>query len=896
MMSEECMKGLTAQQVEESRRKYGENVLTPPERESLWKKFIEKFNDPIIRILLIALLLSVVISCVHCWGPEKAGLSAFLEPVGIFFAIVLASGIGFIFEVRAARAFEVLNTVNDDVMVTVVRDGKVCEVLRKEVVVGDIVMLNTGDEVPADGVLLQAQSLQINESTLTGEPMIAKTTVETDFDDEATYPSNKVLRSTTVVDGNGVMRVELVGDATEYGKVNEGAQIDNGIDTPLQLQLKRLASIISKIGYAAAAITFALLSVKTFVLGGEMTTMDIVSDMLHNFMIAVTLIVVSVPEGLPMSVTLSLALSMNRMLKTNNLVRKMHACETMGAATVICTDKTGTLTQNKMQVYESNFLALGSQVLGADKVSLLVKEGVAVNATANLGREGGEVKAIGNPTEAALLLWLDKQGIDYAPLRDGANVLSRLTFSTERKYMATVVQSPLLGKKVLYVKGAPEIVLANCNRVEVAGGDFAKVDAQRPMVEAKLLEYQNMAMRTLGFAYQILDDDADAAPYADGRLSGTDLTFLGFVAISDPVRADVPEAVKRCLDAGVDVKIVTGDTSGTAREIGRQIGICDNNTPADAIITGPEFEALSDDEAAKRVMALKIMCRARPMDKQRLVRLLQEQDAVVAVTGDGTNDAPALKAAQVGLSMGDGTSVAKEASDITIIDNSFSSITRAVMWGRSLYRNIQRFLLFQLTINVAACLIVMIGSLLGTESPLTITQMLWVNLIMDTFAAGALASLSPSWNVMKERPRKSGENGDFIITKSMAHSIFVVGVIFVAVQIALLVWMSGENGLTPYGQSEFFTFFVMLQFWNMFNAKAYLTGESAFKGLWENKALLLVCMLILIGQFIIVTFGGKMFNVVPLTAESWVVIIAATSIVLWVGEAIRLVTALVRKR
>ena len=888
-MTEEKIQGLTLHQVEENRRKYGENILTPPARESLWKKFLEKFEDPIIRILLIAWALSMVISCVHCWGPEQAGFSAFLEPIGIFFAIVLASGIGFIFEVKAARAFEVLNTVNDDVQVTVIRDGNVQEVSRKDIVVGDVVVLNTGDEVPADGVLLQAQSLQINESTLTGEPMIAKTTVEADFDDEATYPSNKVLRGTTVVDGNGIMRVELVGDATEYGKVNQGAQIENGIDTPLQMQLKRLAGVISKLGYAAAGITFTLLSVKTFIAFDDLSAMDVVSAMLHNFMIAVTLIVVSVPEGLPMSVTLSLALSMNRMLKANNLVRKMHACETMGAATVICTDKTGTLTQNKMQVYESNFMALDGNVLGKDKLSALVKEGVAVNATANLNRESGEVKTIGNPTEAALLLWLDKQGVDYLPLREQATVLSRLTFSTERKYMATVVKSPLLGKNVLYVKGAPEIVLENCNRVEVAGGSFVGVAEQRPYVEAKLLEYQNMAMRTLGFAYQILDDDADTAPYADGRLKGTDLTFLGFVAISDPVRADVPEAVKCCLDAGVDVKIVTGDTSGTAREIGRQIGICNENTPADAIITGPEFEALSDDEAAKRVMALKIMCRARPMDKQRLVRLLQEQDSVVAVTGDGTNDAPALKAAQVGLSMGDGTSVAKEASDITIIDNSFSSITRAVMWGRSLYRNIQRFLLFQLTINVAACLIVMIGSLIGTESPLTITQMLWVNLIMDTFAAGALASLSPSWSVMKDRPRKSGENGDFIITKSMARKIFAVGAIFVAVQVALLLWMSGSDGLTSYEQSEFFTFFVMLQFWNMFNAKAYLSGTSAFKGLWENKSFLLVCLIIVMGQFLIVTFGGKMFNVVPLTAVSWGVIIASTSVVLWGGELVRLI-------
>ncbi len=889
-MLEDKIQGLTTQQVEESRRKYGENILTPPARESLWKKFLEKFEDPIIRILLIAWVLSMVISGVHCWGPEQAGFSAFLEPIGIFFAIVLASGIGFIFEVKAARAFDVLNTVNDDVMVTVKRDGKILEVARREIVVGDIVLLNTGDEVPADGVLLQAQSLQINESTLTGEPVIAKTTVEADFDDEATYPSNRVLRSTTVVDGNGIMRVECVGDATEYGKVNEGAQIESGVETPLQIQLNRLAGVISKLGYAAAGITFALLSIKTFLAFGNLSAMDIVSDMLHNFMIAVTLIVVSVPEGLPMSVTLSLALSMNRMLKANNLVRKMHACETMGAATVICTDKTGTLTQNRMQVHESNFFALAGQALGGDVVSALVKEGVAVNATANLNRDGGDVRTIGNPTEAALLLWLDKQGCDYMPLREQATVLSRLTFSTERKYMATVVKSPLLGKNVLYVKGAPEIVLANCNRVEVAADVFATVTEQRPMVEAKLLEYQNMAMRTLGFAYQILDDDAGTAPYADGRLSGVDLTFLGFVAISDPVRADVPEAVKCCLEAGVDVKIVTGDTSGTAREIGRQIGICDNDTPADAVITGPEFEALSDEEAAKRVMALKIMCRARPMDKQRLVRLLQEQDAVVAVTGDGTNDAPALKAAQVGLSMGDGTSVAKEASDITIIDNSFSSITRAVMWGRSLYRNIQRFLLFQLTINVAACLIVMIGSLIGTESPLTITQMLWVNLIMDTFAAGALASLSPNWAVMKERPRKSGENGDFIITKSMALNIFIVGALFVAVQVALLLWMSTEDGgLSQYAQSEFFTFFVMLQFWNMFNAKAYLTGQSAFKGLWENKSFLFVCLVIVLGQFLIVTFGGEMFNVVPLSAKSWGVIIASTSLVLWVGEALRLV-------
>lgn len=880
-MSKEKITGLTSQEVLESRKAHGENILTPPEKTSLWKQFLEKFEDPIIRILLLAWVLSMVIAGVHCWGPEQDGFQAFLEPLGIFFAIMLASTIGFYFEVKAARAFDVLNTVNDDVMVTVMREGKVQEVSRKEIVVGDVVVLGTGDEVPADGFLLESHSLQINESTLTGEPVISKTTVEADFDKEATYPSNRVLRSTTVVDGHGIMRVDLVGDATEYGKVNQGALIDNDLDTPLQMQLKKLAGVISKLGYAAAAITFILLTVKFFVSGGDFGAMDIVSALLHNFMIAVTLVVVSVPEGLPMSVTLSLALSMNRMLKTNNLVRKMHACETMGAATVICTDKTGTLTQNRMQVHEANFFA-------GDSVDSLVAEGIAVNSTANLNREEGTVKTIGNPTEAALLLWLDRQGVDFQPLRDGAKMVSQLTFSTERKYMATVVESPVLGKKVLYVKGAPEIVLGLCNRVTMPGGKYSTVENERPAIEAKLLEYQNMAMRTLGFACQVLDESDSDTPYENGRLHGADLTFLGFVAISDPVRSDVPEAVQSCIAAGVDVKIVTGDTPGTAKEIGRQIGICGKDTPADAVITGPDFEALSDEEAAKRVMGLKIMCRARPMDKQRLVRLLQEQDAVVAVTGDGTNDAPALKAAQVGLSMGDGTSVAKEASDITIIDNSFASIARAVMWGRSLYRNIQRFLLFQLTINVAACVIVMLGSLVGTESPLTITQMLWVNLIMDTFAAGALASLPPDWSVMKDRPRKSGKNGDFIITRQMTRNIFVVGAIFVVIQLALLAWFNSDGSMSMYERSEFFTFFVMLQFWNMFNAKAYLTGCSAFKGLFCNYTFLSVCAIIVVGQSLIVTFGGTMFNVVPLSVGSWLEIIAVTSSVLWVGEAIRL--------
>lgn len=888
MENKQQYQGLNPEQVAESRRLHGENVLTPPEKTSLWKQFLEKFEDPIIRILLVAWVLSMVIAGVHCWGPEAAGFSAFLEPLGIFFAIMLASCVGFFFEVKANRAFDVLNTVNDDILVTVIRGGKITEVPRRDIVVGDIVLLGTGDEVPADGHLLEAVSLQINESTLTGEPLISKTTREEDFDAEATYPSNVVMRGTTVVDGHGVMVVEQVGDATGYGKVYEGSQIDNNIDTPLQIQLKGLANVISKAGYTIAVVTFLALAGKMILSGESYSVMEWISHLLNFFMVAVTLIVVSVPEGLPMSVTLSLALSMNRMLKTNNLVRKMHACETMGATTVICTDKTGTLTQNQMQVHETKFYNLANQKLGNDELSKLIQEGIAVNSTANLERENGTVKTLGNPTEAALLLWLNAQQIDYLPLREEADVVSQLTFSTERKYMATVVQSPLLGKKVLYVKGAPEIVLSNSRRVAM-NGEYVSVEKARPEIEQQLLAYQNQAMRTLGFAYQILDEGANEAPYTEGRLNpDVDLTYIGIVAISDPVRKDVPAAVQSCMKAGISVKIVTGDTPGTAREIGRQIGIWKPEDTERNIITGPAFEALSDKEALERVLDLKIMCRARPTDKQRLVQLLQQKGAVVAVTGDGTNDAPALKAAQVGLSMGDGTSVAKEASDITILDNSFSSITRAVMWGRSLYRNIQRFLLFQLTINVAACLIVLLGSLIGTESPLTITQMLWVNLIMDTFAAGALASLPPNERVMNDKPRRSGPDGDFIITRPMAYRIFGVGVIFVAILMGLLLHFHASEGLSAHDLSWFFSFFVMLQFWNMFNAKAFMEGTSAFAHLKESKSFLFVAVLILVGQYLIVTFGGQMFNVVPLSWKNWGIIIGSSSFVLWVGEIARL--------
>ncbi|MDR0725181.1 MAG: calcium-translocating P-type ATPase, PMCA-type, partial [Prevotellaceae bacterium] len=884
--------GLTDAEVLESRKKHGENILTPPEKESLWAQFFEKFTDPIIVILLIALALSVGVSFYEYFSGQHAGISAFFEPAGILIAVLLATVVGFFFELSANKKFEILNKVNDDTLVKVIRNGNICQIPKKEVVVGDIVILETGEEVPADGELLEAVSLQINESTLTGEPVIKKTTNPADFEKDATYPSNHALKGTTVADGHGIMQVSTVGDATEYGKVYEGSQIDNSVETPLNKQLNRLADLITKTSYAIAILIIAgRLLVYFHELNAEFDWISFGGYLLNTIMIAVTVIVVAVPEGLPMSVTLSLALSMKRMLSTNNLVRKMHACETMGAATVICTDKTGTLTQNQMKIYQTNFYGCDNVFNTDTETGKLIAESIAVNSTAYLDfSDTAKVKVLGNPTEGALLLWLHDQKVNYLPLREDAEIVEQLTFSTERKYMATVVKSSLLGKKILFVKGAPEIVLALCKNVPVA----------KEEIGAQLLQYQNQAMRTLGFAYQYIDSDDSCIK--EGVLSNNlNLTYLGIVAISDPIRKEVPDAVKNCIDAGISVTIVTGDTPGTAKEIGRQIGLWNENEPDVHHLTGAEFAAMSDAELQERVVDLKILSRARPMDKQRLVQLLQGKDQVVAVTGDGTNDAPALNAAQVGLSMGDGTSVAKEASDITILDNSFSSISRAVMWGRSLYQNIQRFVLFQMTINVAACLIVLIGAFLGTESPLTVTQMLWVNLIMDTFAALALASLPPNEKVMKNKPRKTT---DHIISRQMAKGILGVGIAFVILLFGLVQYFKhadiksltdfnvldfvrnffnfgSGDGLSSYELSLFFTIFVMLQFWNMFNAKAFMTGKSAFKSLKNCSGFLLIAVVILAGQWVIVTIGGEMFNVVALKLLDWGIIIASTSIVLW---------------
>ncbi|MCE9256957.1 calcium-translocating P-type ATPase, PMCA-type [Bacteroides fragilis] len=883
--------GLTDQEVLQSREKYGANLLTPPKRPSLLKLYLEKFEDPVVRVLLIAAVFSLIISVIE---------NEYAETIGIIAAILLATGIGFYFEYDANKKFDLLNAVNEETLVKVIRNGRIQEIPRKDVVVGDIVVLETGEEIPADGELIEAISLQVNESNLTGEPVINKTIIEADFDEEATYASNLVMRGTTVVDGHGSMKVLRVGDATEIGKVARQSTEQTTEPTPLNIQLTKLANLIGKIGFTVAGLAFLIFFIKDVVLyfdfgalNGWHDWLPVLERTLKYFMMAVTLIVVAVPEGLPMSVTLSLALNMRRMLATNNLVRKMHACETMGAITVICTDKTGTLTQNLMQVHEPNFYGLkDGGKLADDDISRLIAEGISANSTAFLEEtgEGEKPKGVGNPTEVALLLWLNSQKRNYLEIREGARVLDQLTFSTERKFMATLVKSPLIGKKVLYIKGAPEIVLGKCKEVILDGRRVDSVE-YRSTVEAQLLGYQNMAMRTLGFAFRLVEDNEPDDCVA--LVSENNLNFLGVVAISDPIRPDVPAAVAKCQSAGIGIKIVTGDTPGTATEIARQIGLWKPEDTERNRITGVAFAELSDEEALDRVMDLKIMSRARPTDKQRLVQLLQQKGAVVAVTGDGTNDAPALNHAQVGLSMGTGTSVAKEASDITLLDDSFNSIGTAVMWGRSLYKNIQRFIVFQLTINFVALLIVLLGSIVGTELPLTVTQMLWVNLIMDTFAALALASIPPSESVMNDKPRRST---DFIISKAMQHNIFGVGTLFLVVLMAMIYYFTNaDGGMTVQRLTIFFTFFVMLQFWNLFNARVFGTTDSAFKGLTKSYGMELIVLAILGGQFLIVQFGGAVFRTEPLDWQTWLIIIGSSSLVLWIGELIRLVKRLTQK-
>ena len=869
--------GLTDEQVKQSREQHGRNVLTPPQRTSLWKLYLDKYRDPIIQILLVAAFISLILAFI-----EKN----YMETIGIFVAVFLATTVGFYFERDAAKKFNLLTALSEEQPVKVRRNGKVMEIPRHDVVVGDVVLVEVGDEVPADGELIVCNDLQINESTLTGEPVTEKSL---EGGGDGAYPRNVILRSTMVMNGRGEFVVTAVGDATEIGKVAKKSTEQTSVETPLHMQLDKLAKRISKVGSVVSVTAFFIFLIHDILTNPAWGGKDyfyMAEIVLKYFMMAVTLIVMAVPEGLPMAITLSLALNMRRMLKSNNLVRKLHACETMGAVTVICTDKTGTLTQNKMQVSALE-LKQGDEAL--------LDTAIALNSTAELN----DGKPIGNPTESALLLWLDAQGKDYEELRKQVNVLKQLPFSTERKMMATLAEVD--GETYLFVKGAPEIVMKKC----IIEDRMLRQSAE------ELDEWQHKAMRTLAFAYKkieasIMRTSRTSTAEVVALLDANDLQLQAIAAIADPIRPDVPAAVQECRHAGIEVKVVTGDTAATALEIGKQIGVFEDepeNIGADGsltsldqqMITGEQWEDLSDEEAYERAKDIRVMSRARPTDKQRLVAMLQKRGEVVAVTGDGTNDAPALHYAHVGLSLGSGTSVAKEASDMTLLDDSFKSIANAVMWGRSLYRNLQRFLFFQLVVNVAALLLVLGGSVIGTEMPLTVTQILWVNLIMDTFAALALASLPPSHEVMKDKPRKAS---DFIINKSIGFGILFCGIVFFLVMFALLVYCErrGKGGVDVHELTMFFTTFVMIQFWNLFNAKALMSHHTAFRHFLKDKGMILVLVLVLVGQWIIVTFGGEMFRTTPLSLHEWLLIIGSTSVVLWAGELWRTFKRMIAKR
>lgn len=905
-------RGLDDSQVLANRKLYGQNKLTPAKKIPTWKLLLEKFRDPLIIILLVAMFLSLGVAAYEYFvqGETKA---IFLEPLGIAFAVTLAISVSFFFEQSANKKFEVLNKVGEQQPIKAIRNGNYCAVQKDEIVVGDIVLLETGDEIPADGILLEAVQLQVNESALTGEPKARKGVNMPELKD-STYPPDRVMSGTTVIDGHGVMKVTMVGMRTEYGKVYEGAQIENRIKTPLNIQLERLSSIITTFSYIVAGLIIVGRMLNFFLAGMQNApAYEIGTYVLNTLMLAITLIVVAVPEGLPMSVSLSLALSMRRMLSTNNLVRKMHACETMGSATVICTDKTGTLTQNQMHVSETDFFALGpDQESGSEKSRKLLTASIVANSTANLSFDGQRIRPLGNPTEAALLTWLYKGGIDYRNLRDNYEIADQSAFSTEKKYMATVIKTADESKELLLVKGAPEIIISFCTWVDSPNGIEPYTPERRIEIDQILENRQRRALRTIAFAYKEIDSGTKCFD-RDGMLRIKNLVFMGSACITDPIRPEVPEAMQGCLNAGIKVKIVTGDTSNTAIEVARQAGLWTaNDTQEKNHISGAEFAATDNDTLLQRISDIKIMSRARPMDKSRLVQLLQQLDEVVAVTGDGTNDAPALNAAQVGLSMGDGTSVAKQASAITIIDNSFRSINRAVLWGRSLFRNIQRFIIFQLIINIVACLVVLVGAFTGRQSPLTVTQMLWVNLIMDTFAAMALASLPPDERVMKEKPRDVKSN---IITHTMFLNIICSAVaMFGFFELILYIMkcnditsasdffagnltLTESNGgqLTSYEMSLFFTIFVIEQFWNLFNAKAFASGGSAMRHLFGSSNFLIITMVVLGGQILITTFGGKMFNVEPLSITDWIIVVVGCSLTLIVGEIIRLIKFSLRK-
>ncbi len=834
--------GLQSSQVEELRKTYGANAMTPPVRESLWKQYLQKFDDPIIKILLLAVTISLIVSLVQGSG--------FLDTIGIIVAILLATGIAFFNEYRSSREFDILNAHRDDMGVKAIRDGHPTSVPSRDIVVGDLILLEAGDAVPADGWLSISDDLNSDESAFTGESEPVRKDIQ-----------SRVLKGSFVTAGKGRMIAAAVGDSAQMGLIAASLGIDHATQTPLEHKLEALAGIISKFGYAMAVLICGTLFIRGLMFG-EVTGLNIetANHILHYVMLAVVIVVAAVPEGLPMSVALSLSLAMRKMTKANCLVRRLIACETIGSATTVCTDKTGTLTKNQMEVVASS---AGNPVRPENlpgTPSEWITLTAAVNGTAHLEEREGRVIVIGNSTEGALNRWLRQHKLDYQQLRAETTVTKQYLFDGKRKRMSTVVT--LEGNPYLLVKGAPEIISGLCTVKPDLGG---------------VSELASRAMRTLAFAHKMI---------IDGDESETGLTWDGYVGIRDPLRDDIAASVASCQSAGIRVRMVTGDNPETARAIARDAGILQQGT----VVTGTEFRTLTEDQQVTAAQELDVMARAEPMDKLLLVTALQKTGAVVAVTGDGTNDAPALKHADVGLAMGiAGTEVAREASDIILLDDSFGSITNAVLWGRSLYENIQRFLLFQLTINFSACLLIFIASLMGFPEPFTIIQILWINIIMDTLAAFALCSEAPHAGLMKHRPIPHDAK---IISPFMWISIIVTGAFFIIggmLQIA-----TGFLGGTTAAEinTVFFAAFIIAAVWNGINCRA-LDGKmpAFFRG---NPTFFVVMGVIVLAQILIIQYGGMIFGTVPLSLHQWIVIVIATASVLVIGLLLRTVYPIIQ--
>jgi len=826
--------GLSSAQIQEMQNRFGKNELTPPPRLPLWKLYLKNFEDPIIRILLVAVIISALVAAL-----EGSGL---LDTIGIALAVILATTIAFLTEYKSNREFDALNAMCDDTGIKVIRDGQARTIRMRDVVVGDIILLEAGDAVPADGILVHEAHFEADESAFTGENEPVRKNSE-----------DTLLKGTWVTAGRGTMIATAVGDATRMGEIAASITRGERPETPLQVKLRVLAGQISRFGYAMAGLIVISLLAKGIVTGLPTDPLELVRFLLDIAIFAVIIIVVSVPEGLPVSVTVSLALTMRKMTRAYSLVRRMIACETIGSVTTICTDKTGTLTRNLMEVVASSILTPEYENKTPDDPAGWVTLNAGVNSTAELEPREGELITVGNSTEGALLRWLSRAGIDYHQIRRAYFPISQALFDSRRKEMRTVIS--IEGRYYLLVKGAPEVVAASCS----SAPDLTPVK-----------NLAGRAMRTLAFAHAETGSPEDSTPT---------LIWDGYVGIRDEIRSDVPSAVATCRSAGISIAMVTGDSPETAAAIAKETGILTNGT----VITGPEFRDLSPEKQQALAPQIEVMARSAPHDKLLLVKALQANGEVVAVTGDGTNDAPALRSADVGLAMGiAGTEVAREASDIILLDDSFPTIERAVWWGRALFENIQRFLMFQLTINISAAFLSFIAPLLGYPAPFSVIQLLWINIIMDSLAALALCSESPHPALMEKKPIPRTSS---VLTPYMIRAILCTAFVYIIVGIGGIIFGLPYMNSPAEQATAFFTGFVLAQVWNGINCRG-INGimPSFIRG---NPAFFVIMGSIILIQFLIVQFGGAVFGTVPLSVFQWIVLLLGTLPVLLIWPALR---------